>query len=495
MTDRDRVADETPVIVGAGCFQQHCEDPLLSLEPCELMVRAVRRAAEDAGRDSLLRQADRISVPQGTWEYTNPAALIADSIEAKRARTVFVTVGILQLTLVSDACRAIASGAENVAIVTGGDARYRDLRARIEGVAVHNTPQNGDRADVHLASSDPMWAQLEVDRGLVMPTEFFSIMESSLRRQRGLDIERHRDEIARLYADFSEVAATNPHAWKRETFSAEEIRDASETNAMISFPYTKRHNTQWNVNQAAALIICSAGKARELNIDPERWVFPLVATESNDVVPMSQRRAMYSSVGTRTAAAKLMDLAGIEPADIDHVELYSCFPAAVQSFALDSGLGLDRPLTVTGGMPFAGGPLNNFTLQSLVRMAEVLREDRGSIGLVSGLSGMIGKQGFVLLSAEAGEKGYQFADVTDETAAENVALELDGAYEGRATVAGYTVIYSKNRIARGIVVCDTPGGGRTLAQCFDAGQLERMTREEFCGREVEIDGQGQFSIA
>jgi len=74
------LAPNTPVIVGIGFAKEPSLDPTQCAEPWQLMVRAVRRAAEDAGCERLLTQIESISVPQGMWEYRNPGKLIADAL-------------------------------------------------------------------------------------------------------------------------------------------------------------------------------------------------------------------------------------------------------------------------------------------------------------------------------------------------------------------------------------------------------------------------------
>ena len=132
------------------------------------------------------------------------------------------------------------------------------------------------------------------------------------------------------------------------------------------------------------------------------------------MLDLSTRAQLHRSPGIEIAGARALELAGRSIGDVKHVDLYSCFPAAVQQFARELGLGLDRPLTVTGGMRFAGGPLNNYALQSVARMAEVLRADPGSTGIVTAVSGFLTKQGVGLWSTDAPAQRFGFADVTPE---------------------------------------------------------------------------------
>ncbi|TMB50358.1 MAG: hypothetical protein E6J60_11885, partial [Deltaproteobacteria bacterium] len=442
------LAPNTPVIVGIGFEQETSEDPTQCAEPWRLMARAVRRAAADAGSDTLLAQIESISVPQGMWEYRNPGKLIADALGCPSARSILSDLGVLQLSLLSDLCRAIAAGEQHLGVITGGEAKFRELRAGITGRPVANTeqPEGTPPPDVHHTSSDPWASDLEARAGLSSPVELFAIIESALRYQQGLGIEEHRDRIAQLYSRFSEVAARNPHAWRREPVSPRAIRDPSPRNAMLAFPYTKRHSSQWNVNQAVAIFVCSVARAARLGLKRDGWIFPLAAAQSKHVVPLAQQRLLHTHPGTVLSGERALALAGVSARDVDAAELYSCFPAAIQSFARDLKVAETCPWTVTGAMPFAGGPYNSFSLEGVARMVEVLREGEGNdgserrIGLVSNLSGIFGKQACALFSNLPNADGYRYEDITAAVAACDLPLALDGDYVGPATVVGYTVV-------------------------------------------------------
>lgn len=491
----------TPVIVGVGFIQNHADDPRDCPEPYRLMVEAVREAVADAGSEALLGQIESISVQQGMWQYPNPGRLIADELGCPDARSVLADLGVLQITPLAELCSAIAAGEQQLGVVTGGEAKYRDLRSKITGVPVTMTeqPEGTPPPDIHYRSADPFATEVEAKRGIFLPVELFSVIESALRYQRGLGIEEHRDLLAQLYSGFSEIAARNPHAWKRERVAAEAIRNPSGKNAMIAFPYTKLHNSQWNVNQAVAIIVCSIARARELGLDEGRWIYPLATAQSRHVVCLAQQRQLHSHPGTVVAGERAMALAGVVPADISAADLYSCFPSAVQSFALDLGLDGVCPLSVTGSMAFAGGPYNHGALDGVARMVEVLRSGEGMaasgrrVGLVSNLSGIFGKQGVALFADRPGAAGYAFEDVTEAVAAADPPLPVTADYAGPATIVGYTVSYQKGEISHGFAYCDTPGGERTVARCQDAELLQRMTREEYCGRRVLIAADGSFS--
>jgi acetyl-CoA C-acetyltransferase len=490
---------KSPVIVGVGFHQERVDDPLASSEPYQLMVEAVRRAAEDAGAERLLADVESISVPQGMWQYKNPGKLVADALGFAGAKSVIADLGVLQLTLLSELCRAVSAGEISMGVVVGGEAQFRELRAMITRQPVSDTqePEDTPPPNVHHTSPDPFVSDLESRRGLHIPVEHFAIIESALRHAQGLGVEEHRDRLGRLYGTFSAIAAANPHAWRREPMTPAEIRDPGARNAMLAFPYTKRHCSNWNVNQAVAILVCSVAKAEALGLPRDRWIHPLAAVESKHVVVLAQQRRLHSHPGTVTCGERVLALGEVTAADVTAADLYSCFPSAIQSFAYDLRLAPTCPLTVTGAMAFAGGPFNSYSLEGVARMVEVLRSDdadtaRRRIGLVANLSGIFGKQGCVLLSNEPSATGWGYEDVTAVVARQDVPVPLTEDYAGPATIVGYTVVFVRNEPSHAIAVCDTPRGERTVVRSEDRGLLELMTREEFCGRRIRVGADGSF---
>lgn len=485
----------TPVIIGVGFYQEKLEDPAASLEPYQLMLKAVRDAASDAtaiagDAAAVISQLDSISICQGMWEYKNPGKLLADELGCTSAKTILADLGVLQLGPLFDLCQAIAAGEQALGVVTGGEAKYRELRSKITGQPIANTAQAEDTPapDVYYATPDPFASELESQAGIFLPVQLFAIMESALRHHQGLGIEEHRDKLAQLYSSFSAIAANNPHAWNREVVAPEHIRNPVGKNAMLAFPYTKKHNTQWNVNQSVAIIVCSVAKAQALGLATEQWIYPLSQVQSRHVVTLSQQRTLFSHPGTIMAGERACELAQISNKKIDAAELYSCFPAAIQSFALDLGLEGVCPYTVTGSMAFAGGPYNHAGLDGVARMVEVLREagaDR-QVGLVSNLSGIFGKQAVALFSNMPNPAGYCFEDITEAVAAVDGPLPLNGDYQGPATVVGYTVAFNKDDPANAFAYCDIPGGERTVVTTTDPHIMALMMREEFVGRSIQV---------
>ena len=460
------------------------------------MAQALAAAADDAGASGLLGRLDQVRVTKGTWGYTDPARWVADAVGATQARSYLADVGILQTAVMGDAAAAIASGAADVIAVVGGEAKYRGLRAAITGVDAPDTDQGGAEPDDFVTPHGMIISQAEIDHRLVMATHHYAMIENARRFADGQTIEDHRDEVAGLWSRFAQVAAANPDAWFRDGLSAEAIATPDNGNRMLAWPYTKWHNSQWNVDQAAALIFCSAGTARALGIASDRWVFPWAAAESNHMVPVTERPELHRSPGFAHAGRALREHLGMAPAEADHIDLYSCFPIAVRTQALELGIGLDRDLTVTGGMTWAGGPLNNYVIQAAVKMAQVLRADPGSTGLLTSVSGMITKQGASVWSTEPPTQPFANIDVTAAVAAElhpKPYRPSTGTEE--AEVVSYTVIWGREASERAVASAEFPDGARTLVVSTDPAVMATVTAAEFCACTVFVTDEGLFTPA
>lgn len=480
-----------PVLVGVGTCMQREDDPALAREPMDLMLEAVRLAGDDAGGASgaqILAGLQHISVPKGRWRYNNPAGEIARTVGAASATTVLASVGVLQQNLLGEACRLIAAGDIDSALVTGADAGYRIQRARQLGQRATERQQD-DMPDVRLEPAEELLHPAELKAGIRMPVALYAIIESAWRARSGASLNTHRGQIGEMYQRFSEAAVANPQAWRRKVVTAFDMTEASEHNPMQAFPYTRLHCANWNVDQAAALLLCSAEKARALGVPQHKWVYPLASTESNHMVPVSARGDLAACVGARLAGKAALEPSGLDAATLDLVELYSCFPIAVEAYARELGIALSGGLTVTGGMPFAGGPFNNYVLQATCRMAELLREGQGQNGLVSSVSGILTKQGFGTWGRQPAPGGFVFNDVTADTALLETEKPVLESFTGRAQVAGYTVLHDKGQAPRALVLVDTDSGCRALAWSEDGALVQRMEAAEFCGAAVTIADQ------
>jgi len=477
--------DRRPVLVGVAPISQRCEDPAQAQEPLALLVTAFERAAEDAGSRALLQRADRICAPRGFWDYPDPCRFAAQRFGARGARTEIAEIGVLQTTLLGRAAAAIAAGEADVVLVGGAEARHRARAAKIRGVAAPLTRLPPTPADAVLRPDAPILSPAELRAGLGKPVVPYAMLENALRASERISIAKQRTDLARLQADFARVAAGNPDAWVRATPDAATVADPAR-NPLQAFPYGKLHCSQWNLDQAAGLVFCSVATARALGVPREKWVFPLAVADANRMIPMSERRDLHRCPGFGVSARRALAQAGRTIEDVAYRELYSCFPVAVRLQQRELAIADDRPPTRTGGMAFAGGPLNHFALQALVTLARQLRADPGSAGYLSAVSGILTKQGASLWSSEPGERPFAFDEVTAETERETATVPFVEGGEGAATVATSTVVYEDRAPARTVLLCDLVDGRRTLAVSGDPALAAVASHEELAGRSVRI---------
>jgi acetyl-CoA C-acetyltransferase len=476
--------DRAPVLAGIGTCSQRVDTLAAAREPLDLMIEAARRALADAGA----RSADiaRVLVPKGRWRYRNPGGEIARALGAPQATTVLAEVGVLQQTLIADACSRIAAGEIEAALVVGGDTGHRIRVAQRAGVRASERQQD-DAPHEHWQPEQELLHPAELAAGIRMPVPLYAVIESALRASIGATPQEHRNALGELMADFSRVAAANPDAWRREALDAQAIAQASPRNALQTDPYCRLHCADWNVDQAGALLLCSAQRARAWGLDSERWVYARASAESNFMQPLSAREHIASAPGAPQAVRALEHASGIRCGDVELLDLYSCFPAAVQLHAQAIGAAAHdpRPLTVTGGLPFAGGPFNNYVLQATCRIAALLRERRGRHGLVSSVSGVLTKPAFGLWSTEPGP--FAACDVSAEVAQAAGIRPVLMEYDGPARIVGLTVLpQDQVETLRALVLAETPAGERVWAHSSAPEWIASVQREEWVGRKVRI---------
>jgi acetyl-CoA acetyltransferase len=514
----------TPVVVGVG---QAVTPPDAGLEPADrpepldLMVAALRAAAEDCdgsapggvtpSGSALIARADsvRVVLPLG-WRTSNPALLVARRLgfaEGKEpAQLVLSAVGgNTPQAMMHDACVAISRGDLDVVLVTGAEAMYTRALARRDPAAAPlawaSQPEEGTPAPDTFGVDKPGASELEMRRGVLLPVHAYPLFENALRAAQGWSLEEHAARIGRLWSGFSDVAAANPFAWIRTPRTAEQIVTPSPSNRMVSFPYPKLCTANMQVDQGAGYIVCSVEAARAAGVPEERWVFPLSGADANDHWFISHRAELHRSPAIRLAGAAALELAGLGIDDIGAIDLYSCFPVVVQMAATELGLDAEdasRPLTLTGGLTFGGGPGNNYTAHGIARAVGALRETPGQTALVSGLGWYATKHSIGLYASRPpdheGRRPFAWRDAQAEVDA-LPQCEVDEGATGVVRVETYTVTFDREgRPERGIVACRTAAGIRAWANVTDSDALARLCAEEGIGRTGTLDADGVLAF-
>lgn len=488
----------TPVLVGVGQLNQRVDRGDEPLEPVDLMAEALRLAAADSGAGPrILESADSVQVVAIiSWRYRDPGRLVADRIGAQPRDTAVSGVGgNSPQSLVNAACLAIQRGDVDCVLITGAESWRTRSAARRTDATLDWTKQGEDVAAARLATPDVALSSPEEQAvGVVMPVQVYPLIEQAHRIALGRKLDDHLDAMGRLWASFSAVAAQNPHAWVRQQYSPEQIRTPGEGNRWVGFPYTKLMNSNPSVEQGAALILCSAERARALGVPADRWVFPHSGSDAHDHHFVSERDELGASPAIRLAGAAALSLAGVGVDDLDHVDVYSCFPSAVEVAAAELGLSLDRPLTVTGGLSFAGGPWNNYVTHSIATMAGLLRSAPDATGLVTANGGFLTKHAMGVYAARPPAAPFRHAepqDAVDALPRRSGCSRLDAA----GSVEAWTVMHDgSGQPVTGIVTALLPDGRRGWATGTDADLLATLLTEDVAGAAVQLHGDGSFSL-
>ena len=480
------------------------------LEPADLMAEALRRAETDSGGTGLLTGADQVlTVSELSWKYRNPALAVAERIGATPRRLATSVVGgNLAGVMVARAAADIQAGAADVIVITGGEATRTRSRLRKAGLEPEwSTQDDSVESPESIGDLRPLVDEIENARGVRLPVHVYPLFEVALRARLGLSVDDHIARVGSLWSAFSDVAATNPNAWIRTPLSGTEITVASAENRMIAWPYTKRLCSNNQVDQGAAVIITSVAAAERAGVPRDRWVFLHAGAEAIDHWNVSHRVDLCSSPALRTAGRDAFALAGIESDDIAHIDLYSCFPAAVQIGAIELGLtpaadtngegwggvGATRPLTVTGGMTFAGGPLNNYPTHGLATMVETLRNDAGSVGLCTANGGYTTEHAVLIASTEPPAAGaYRYSNPQAEVDA-LPSVACDDTWRGAVTIESATVVF-EDVPTHALIATRTPEGQRSWGMSTDTNFMNAAMTTELVGLGAQRSADGTVSI-
>lgn len=389
-----------PVLIGVGQVTDRPENQQL-LSPLELIAQAAEKAIQDAGlhqkRDhidtiasvGLTVDADQVKTPfKGA--YSNLAHSVGKRLGLSNFRSAYAaTGGNTPQYLVNHYASEIIKGRESLVLLAGGEALDSMFKRFTPFYKLafpwRNWKEKTKIGYAPLGDSLPGNTPAEGRYGMDFPSNVYPMFENALQAHYGRSREEHHKAIGELFSRFTEVAAQNPFAWFQKARSAEELITPTPHNRIIAYPYTKYLNSIIKVNQAAAVILTSVAKAKQLGISSDRWVYLNGFANQNDHWYVSERENFYSSPAIRSAGERALNMAKVGIDEIDFFDIYSCFPSAVQIACDALGLKHDDPrgLTLTGGMPYFGGPGNNYSMHAIVEMVAKLREHKGKIGLVN----------------------------------------------------------------------------------------------------------------
>jgi acetyl-CoA C-acetyltransferase len=493
---------DLPVLVGVGQSLSQWDGsagPAGAPSPLSLMVNASKQALADTGAANVAGAIDTIAVvrifedsvrgaPHPHGHNTNLPGTLARDLGASPAHLIYEVVGGQSpQALVNEMAAKVFEGEIECALISGSEANRASKGARRHGVEI-NWADSAD-ADYDDRGSGPMMlSREEIKHGIVAPAYFYALFENAIAAREGRSRSQHRKAMAELFQPFSAVAAKNPYSQFPVEHSVEFLSTPSKANYEYADPFLKWFIAQDAVNQGAAAIVMSSSKADELGIAEDKRVYLHGAGEGADDF-ISLRPRLDGSFAMEAAISRALEQSGKATADMAHFDLYSCFPCAV--FSSTQALGLDwktdkRPLTLTGGLPFFGGPGNNYSLHGIAEMVAKLRGDAGSYGLVLANGGWMTKEAVGVYSTAKPAEFTPVARYARPT--EEVDLCADSCV---AKLETFTVTHGKQGPNKGIIFARLPDGRRALANASPAALAVLREDESPVGRSVKILVEGE----
>jgi acetyl-CoA C-acetyltransferase len=495
----------TPILVGVGQSVNHWDgsDPTQAPSPLSLSIEAAQAALRDAGANRSVAEAidtvvvvrtNQDSVPGATHRFgrcANPPATLAAAVGIAPRRAIYSKVGGDQpQALVNEFAEAIFNGQSQAAVLAGAEAIAAMKSAERSRLDLDwSTSEVAEMED--RGPGKRLLSAYELANGLSFPTQTYPAFEQALRARLGLSRDEHRQLMSELWTSFSAVAASNPYAQFPLARSASFLATPSVENYEIADPYLKWHVAQDAVNQGAALVLTSVGKARELGIDPRRWVYLHGYGQAADRF-ITERQDLSRSRAMELVLKRALESANRQASDIAFFDLYSCFPCAVLIAAEALGIDWRQSVpTVTGGLPFFGGAGNNYSMHAIASMVEKLRGAPGAYGLVLANGGYLSKEAAGVYSTTAVENWRPISsdDLQATIDAGPAPQLLTESVE--AVVESYTVTFRKGQPNRGYVLARTDNG-RILARARSGHRatLKALADVDPIGRVVRIEAEG-----
>lgn len=483
----------TPVLVGVGQVTNRRER---FVDPMSLMEESARAADADAGGRALERVGSVQVLSVVSRRYATSATTLGERLGVPSGERLTTTVGgSTPGWLVALACDRIVAGELDGVLIAGAEALDSARRAAKEGRPLE-AAGDPDGEDETIGDDRPPVNEQEIRAGVVAPASLYPMFEQALAHRDGRSPDEQRRFLGELMAPFTAVAARHPDlAWFPARRAPDELSEVTPDNRMVAEPYPKNLNAILQVDMGAALILLAAEAAEAAGVPRDRWVFPWSAAKCDDVYLVAHRPDLTRAVGLECASGAAFGAAGIGIDDVAHLDLYSCFPSAVQMGAAAVGIALDDPrgLTVTGGLPFFGGPGNNYMTHSIAVLADTLRADPGSVGLATGISWYMSKHSIVVASTSPPPNGWVFADTSDaQRRIDGSGLPVTSDAEGPAVVDAFTVEHDRDKgPVRAPLYARLPDGSRVVARPADRDIPQALSGRSIIGEKVRVrSGEG-----
>jgi acetyl-CoA C-acetyltransferase len=450
----------TPVLVGVGQSSERPGDPgYAALSPTALAAAAAEAALQDTGMEAAT-VAPLIDVVATTRQFENSAPMfrapfgrssnfprsVAGRIGANPRRAVLEVVGGQgPQKLVTEFAAEIAAGRAGWVLIAGSEAISTARHLQQAGVAPDwSEVPDGDLEDRGWGLEGLLDAQA-LSHGLTEAASQYALVENARRGRLGLRADDYAASMGELFAPFSRVAASNPHAVFGEELDAATLVTVDERNRVITSPYPRFLVSRDLVNQGAAILLTSLGEARRLGIAGDRLVY-LAGHADVREVDLFHRPDLSRAPSAAAAINHALRVAGVALDDIGWFDLYSCFPIAVSNVLDGLGLAADDPrgFTLTGGLCFFGGAGNNYSAHAIAEAVARARAEPGSVGLVGANGGVLSKYSVGIYTTTPSPWQPSTSAVLQEQLAREPTVDTTAAPDGWARLETWTVTHARS---------------------------------------------------
>ena len=483
----------TPVIVGVGQIARFLgtdNEIADAADSVTLMAQAIEVALADCGAGDWRSSIDTVAVVGGLWRYRDPAALVAAECGIAPRQTIHSSFGgQMPIHLLGSLGDRIRAGELEIAVMTCGENNLSRRAQRKLGIKIARREETDTSTVENFGPPLDMGDATAIERGAERPRNSYAVFDSALRHRRGETLQESRERSASLWAGYAATAVDNPCAADREGMTAVQIREARNDNRFVSWPYTKAMCANNNVDHGGAIVIASVEAADRLGASIDQRVYPQQCVISSDTASLIGRYEVSTAPGLAAAGAALKTMIG-DLNEVEHLDLYSCFPSMVALTTEVLGISTDRSLTVTGGLAFAGAPLNFAAGESVIGMVRRLRAEPSAVGFVQGNGGHVSKHALATYSTTPPDQPHQTKTIEHNTPIRQAA---DPDTSGVATLDGVTVTYDRQGPLRAIGLVRFANGTRTWATSTDPSLMRACTEIECVGKPIEVTS-GTFSL-
>ncbi len=488
-----------PIIVGCGQVTQKEEDPNIALSPIDITAKACFDAAKDSEiGNKILNILDTILVIRSfsdtSWRFAcpfgkniNPPNSLANRINANNVKKNIYSHpgGNMPQWSVNRLFELITKGEIKTALIAGGESLFTQKRAQRLGIKLDWSEDSGGKFE-EWGISKRGWSETEDLHGMKGAIYAYPLIENAIRGNEKRSILEHNKVMGHILTKFAKVAKKNPLADRQQGYSAEEISNVNSVNPYIGFPYTKLMNANAFVDQSSAIIMTSVKHAKELGIPKDKWVYLHGCADAYDHWYLSDRTNFYTSPAMNITCKEALEMAECSIEDISFFDIYSCFPSAIKIACDEMGIDINssKNLTVTGGLPYFGGPGNNYVTHSISEIVKRVRKFPGSRGLVTANGNYITKQSIGIYSSEEPTKPFipKDTNIYQKDINKLIGPKFINEANGKCTIETYTVINDRQGPTFSILYGRMKNGSRFIANTPKSEDLLlEMMSNDFLG--------------